>query len=206
MSMCNFEEKVKTMTFENCKLFKRSFTTQGIGYTFNNERAEILLKEEFRSAEFSLNTARNPSMMKSTHSKHTLQVFIENNAEEVENYERISSNAGKLKTHKPREISMTLHNPKEPADKDFIPSIKIPLGHSTTFLIIPQAREIDDSAKELTESQRKCRLDEDTDMLDIFNVYTRIGCLFECKIKFSMQRCGCIPWYYPLNTFSKVDN
>ena len=103
-------------------------------------------------------------------------------------------------------VTLSLHNPKEPSDTKFKPtsSIQVPLGQSTTFLIALKAREIDESGKELTESQRNCRLDEDTDALDIFNIYTRTGCLFECKMKQSMRRCGCVPWNYPVNMENKV--
>ena len=85
-------------------------------------------------------------------------------------------------------------------------SISIPLGHSTTFLIKPKAREIDDSGKQLTESQRNCRLDKDTDELDIFNIYTRTACLFECKTRYATKRCQCIPWNYHVNMMEKVSD
>ena len=103
-------------------------------------------------------------------------------------------------------VTLSLHNPKEPSDTKFKPtsSIQVPLGQSTTFLITPKATEIDESGKELTESQRNCRLDEDTDALDIFNIYTRTGCLFECKMKYAVGKCGCNPWYYPINMKRQV--
>ena len=85
--------------------------------------------------------------------------------------------------------------------------MNIPLGYETIFLITPSAREIDDTVgNELTESQRNCRLDEDTDELEVFNVYTRVSCLLECKMKYAMERCGCIPWNYPLNMKKKVSS
>ena len=209
--MCKFEENVEVMTFENCNLFRRSFTTVGMGYTFNNEVEEKLVKEDFRNAELSPNTAREPSYMKSTGSDSFLTVVIENNAEEVERYKNRKILSGKLEkkeaAHKPNEITVSLHNPKEPADTKFVPStsIRIPLGQSTTFFITPKAREIDDSGKELTEIQRSCRLNENTEALSMFNVYTRTACLMECKIKYSMKKCGCSPWYFPINMTDKVN-
>ena len=203
--MCKFEENVEVMTFENCNLFRRSFTTVGMGYTFNNEVEEKLVKEDFRNAELSPNTAREPSYMKSTGSDSFLTVVIENNAEEVERYKNRKILSGKLEkkeaAHKPNEITVSLHNPKEPADTKFVPStsIRIPLGQSTTFFITPKAREIDESGRDLGETKRKCRLTEDTKDLDIYNIYSKVACLLECKIKKSIKRCGCVPWNYPLN-------
>ena len=205
--MCKFEENVNKMKFENCDLFKRSFTTQGLGYTFNNEIEEKLITSKFRTNEFSHNRKRKPSLMKSTGSEHSLTVIIDSNVEEVEKYENTTGNTqdGDV-THKPKEILVSLHNPNEPADTFFIPasSIKIPLGYSTTFFITPKARDIDESGKDLEETKRNCRLSEDTKDLDIFNVYSKVACLFECKMRLSMKRCGCVPWNYPLNMNDEV--
>ena len=203
--MCKFEENVKLMTFENCNLFQRSFTNQGIGYTFNNEKEDLLLKKDSMSYAIILNKERNPSLMESASPKHSLQVIIENNAEEVDRYDSTRGPdmpMGDIKL-KPRKISVSLHNPKEPADIRS-KSFQIPLGQSTTVYITPKAREIDESGMELTESQRHCRLNEDTKALSIFNIYTRGACMFECKFKASVRRCGCQPWDYPLQANEKV--
>ena len=205
ISLCKFEENVEMMTLENCNLFKRSFTTHGLGYTFNNEKENTLIKEDYRSVEFSHNKIRQPSLMKSTSSKYSLRVVIENNAEEIQSYENNLSDET-FKHTRPREVSVSLHNPQEPGDTKLIPltSIQIPLGQSTTFLISAKAREIDESGKYLTEDQRGCRLDEDTKGLGTFNIYTRVACLFECKMKHSMTKCGCIPWNFPVNIHDTV--
>ena len=144
------------MTFRNCDLFKRSFTTQGIGYTFNNIIEENLIKKEFRSKALSPNVKYEPSNMISSSSDPSLTVVIENN---VENKKILSGNRGVV--HKPKKIPVSLHNPKEPSDTKFRPStsIKIAFGHSTTFLVTPKAREIDDSGKQLRESERGYNID-----------------------------------------------
>ena len=198
--MCKFNENVKKMTYENCNLFKRSFSTGGLGYTFNGEMNENSIKKEFQSKLFL--TKMKLLFMKSTKLQHSLNLVNEHNAEEVVSYQ----NRGLRPRKKPREILISLHNPKEPGDTQFIlsTSTQIPLGQSTTFLITLKASIIDDSGKELTESQRGCRLDDDTDALDIYNVYTRISCLLECKMLYAITKCGCTPWDYPVNMNRKV--
>ena len=144
--------------------------------------------------------------MRSASSEHSLTVIIEDNAESTKDLEDKKIEDGL--SHRPEKISVSIHSPKEPADTIFKPStsISIPLGHSTTFLIKPKAREIDDSGKQLTESQRNCRLDKDTDNLDIYNIYTRTACLFECKTRYATKRCQCIPWNYHVNMVKKVSD
>ena len=199
ISMCSFEGNPKEMKLDNCKLFKRSFTNKGIGYTFNNEIESTLMKRDLYSQTLYPNTKREPSLMISASSEHSLKVIIENNKEEVKRYEdTIDVNKAKGTLHlKPIDVAVSLHNPKEPADIRSS-SFKIPLGHSSTIYITPKAREIDESGKELTEFQRNCRLGEDTSSLDVFNVYTQTACLLECKMRHSLKMCGCLPWDYPV--------
>ena len=110
--------------------------------------------------------------------------------DEVKNFEK-DNNFDK----KPTNIEVTLHNPIEPANLRSN-SFKIPLGYSTKFYITPKAREIDASGKELPEEQRGCRLTEDNHDLDLFQVYTKEGCIMECKTRQAAKRCGCFPWNY----------
>ena len=75
---------------------------------------------------------------------------------------------------------------------------------ATILITAISSRHIDESGKELKEHQRGCRLDEDADELDIFQVYTRVGCLMECKMKYAIKKCGCTPWNFPINMYNNV--
>ena len=172
----------------------------GIGFTANNEIEENLMKNDYKSKAFFTNTNQRPSLMKSASLKDSLHVVVESNMEEVERYEE---NYEPKK--QPTKISVSLHNPVEPADIR-TNSFEIPLGHSTIVYITPKAIEIDKDGKELTESQRNCRLNEQIELLNIFNVYTKVGCLFECNLKLAMERCGCVPWNYPFDNKESIFN
>ena len=100
---------------------------------------------------------------------------------------------------KPINIQVSLHNPREPGNIRS-KSFQIPLGHSTKVYITPKAREIDDSGKDLSEDQRGCRLSEDSEELDVHNIYSQEACHLECMIKQAYQRCGCFPWNYLITT------
>ena len=180
---------------ENCNLFKRSFTNKGLGFTFNNDINKNLYKKSKNNddliKEFMVNENVQISYMKNAGSKYALNVLIENNIEEVEDFEKNPTNI-KLK---PINVAITLHNPKEPANIRSN-SFKVPLGHSTNVYIVPKAREIDESGRSLSEEQRGCRLNSENMALDIFKVYTQDACILECKIRQSFQRCGCFPWNY----------
>ena len=143
-------------------------------------KEEKFIKKEYRSL-YTHNKIRDPSSMQSTNPDRSLTVILDINAEEVESGWKDEN--GNI--HKPKTIAVSLHNPQEP------------------FLITPKVTEIDDSGRDLTESQRNCRLNEDSESLDIFNIYTRTACMFECMRKQAIERCGCIPWDDPVNVNDK---
>ena len=206
IALCSFSQNAVKKLFSNCDLFKRSFTNKGLGFTFNNDMKNTLYKHSDLSMNvFMVNVKNKVFNMSSAGSEHALKVLIENNMEEIERFERtiIPDNRVGVVGLKPISIPVSLHNPKEPANIRS-KSFKIPLGHSTIVYITPKAREIDDSGKELSEVQRGCRLAEDTQNLDIFNIYSQEACLLECLFKEAYQRCGCFPWNYLIT--AKVDS
>ena len=145
---------MEIMTFKNCDLFKRSFTNKGIGYSYNNAKANDLFKQNQDLQNlfkiFFVNEDQDPVKMKSASKKHALVVLVENNDEEVQRFEDIHEYQ-----LKPTEIEVALHNPFQPANFRS-ESFEIFLGHTSTVYITPTAREIDESGKKLTEEQCTC--------------------------------------------------
>ena len=198
---------MENLSFHDCNLFKRSFTDSGLGFTANIELRSKLFKRGTKGFGnqndiFFTNNKISPANMKSASPKHALRLMIEYNREKVDYYENTRGspeNPEGVLSLKPTTVKVSLHNPKEPANlRSNV--FSIPLGHSTTVYVTPKARELDDSGKELTEMQRGCRLSEKSEDLDIFNIYTQEACLFECKMKLAMRKCGCFPWDYPIIT------
>ena len=98
-----------------------------------------------------------------------LKVLIENNMEEINNYENTKSTvniAGDLK-YKPVSVLVVLHDPSQPANMR-TKSITIPLGQSSTVYITPSATETDTSGQMLGETQRECRLKQENENLQVF--------------------------------------
>ena len=189
VALCSFEDDLENLSFDDCKLFKRSFTNTGLGFTTNNQLRKKLYKagtNNFNNQNevFFTNIRQNSKNMKSANPKYALRLLVE-------------YNRGKVEIDKPTSVKVSLHNPNEPADlRSNV--FSIPLGYSTTVYVTPKARQIDDSAKDLTEKQRGCRLHERTEDLDIFNIYTQEACKYECILKQAVSKCGCFPWNYPI--------
>ena len=187
--------------FSTCDLFKRSLTNKGLGFTFNNDKSNHLYKAtsvmDTLQQVFHFNHDNPPKLMKTSDLEKGLEVLIENNMEENEYYDKSTWSKNPLGNLnlKPTVATVTLHNPKEPANIRS-KSFNVPLGFSTTVYFTPTVREIDKSGKLLSESQRKCRLNEQTQQMKFFNEYSKEACLLECKVQLSYERCGCYPWDY----------
>ena len=173
ISLCQFAKDPPLMRLNNCDKFRRSFTNRGLGFTFNNKKADNLyqhgdnIKLQLESLFF--NKDDDPRMMNSASPDEGLYVLIENNMEEINNYENTkdtSNVAGDWKK-KPVSVLVVLHDPSQPANMR-TKSITIPLGQSSTVYITPSATETDTSGQMLGETQRECRLKQENHNLHVF--------------------------------------
>ena len=75
----------------------------------------------------------------------------------------------------------------------------------------------DDAVKKMVLRRRQCLThDENFEKLDpedsekykpkLFTHYTMQGCVMECRAKFSLDECGCLPYYYPEFKDAKMCN
>ena len=131
MSLCKFGRNQDRWSFETCQKFKRSFTTSGVGYTYNNDIASHILKNPnaANSNVFVINTNSRPVKMEISSPDNPLEVIVENNMEEVDQFKNTQtsgSSTGDL-SQKPRKVKLVLHNPVEPTNIRSN-SFEVPLG------------------------------------------------------------------------------
>jgi len=122
ISMCKFQKVPEVMNLNNCDLFRRSFTNKGLGFTFNNDRSDHLYKKkkniDLQMKTFYFNNKVDPRMIASANPDESLRLILENNIEEVYNFERTKSPTnppGEIK-FKPKSVDIVLHDPSHPAN------------------------------------------------------------------------------------------
>ena len=179
ISLCQFAKDPPLMRLNNCDKFRRSFTNRGLGFTFNNKKADNLYQHgdniKLQLETFFFNKDDDPKMMNSASPDEGLKVLIENNMEEINNYEKtkvttqekVTVNVAGMIKQKPVSVLVVLHDPSQPANMR-TKSITIPLGQSSTVYITPSATETDTSGQMLGETQRECRLKQENDNLQVF--------------------------------------
>ena len=205
VSLCKFEGKPKVMSFSKCDLFRRSFTNKGLGFTFNNLKADKLFKRKKILAtqinNLQMNQMSGPLPMTNAGPSNALSVIIENNIEEIEFFQKTKqpqNPTGEMK-FEPTKVDVVLHDPSEPANMR-LKSLEVPLGQSSKVYITPTATVTDATGRALSQDGRHCRLREETRGLKVFQTYSREACVLECQLSQAVQRCGCHPWDYPIIT------
>lgn len=96
-------------------------------------------------------------------------------------------------------FSLSIHHPTEFALMLTDPLILQP-GYYIRALITSSVLETDESVRSMPRKQRNCLFpDEHTSLIQ--HQYLQGSCMARCRLYGMIDRCGCIPFYYP--TISK---
>ena len=192
------EDNVKLAT--ECNMFVRSFTNEGIGFTFNAESFWELHKNTDSNALFY--DIMKPYLRDENDTKIFYPASSGNSQEITVVIEKHSYLHGDVvqEEHKRKfenkAIKISLHAPGSPSNmRD--ESLQVSPGYVTKIIIYPASHESTVAVKSLGHDKRKCRFPHETEGLKIFDKYTQKACLFECQVSYGHEMCGCIPWDYP---------
>ena len=56
----------------------------------------------------------------------------------------------------------------------------------------------------MNSTERHCFLSDEVSTTSTLKHYSKQNCKYECKVKFALKNCGCIPWDFPLNLNDSV--
>ncbi len=172
----------------DCDLFERTYTTKGIGYSFNVEKFWTLHKRTSGNMAFYQQMTAIGQNNKVIHP-------IKDNGKgfSLEFYVRLNDDSA----------SLTLHSPEAPADfhNEAIELIPDMINEITVF---PSTVVTDAAGLRLSPTKRECLARQEADNLNIYQTYSQSACLFECQIKMAIDVCNCSSWDYP--SFSDSTN
>jgi amiloride-sensitive sodium channel len=90
---------------------------------------------------------------------------------------------------------ITLHDPLQlPNFANYY--IHVSLNTSVMVGIAPSLTQVSDVVKNLPPQTRKCYLSREK-QLAFYRRYSQINCLTECLSNFTVELCGCAPYYLP---------
>ncbi|TRY68635.1 hypothetical protein TCAL_08884 [Tigriopus californicus] len=194
---CQYNKYPMNQSPEDCQWFARSYTDEGLGYSFNtgsfwdNHQPNQYTKDFYEVMHPDERTNWSTIAYPETSGRdYGLKLTLELN--EFLTVAQTVRNQGKSFPV----FKVAIHDPATPADLRSA-GIEIEPGYLSTFLITPSQTTLFRSAKELDPGQRECRLKTETEGMVIFKTYSQSGCLLECKLAQGIERCGCVPWNYP---------
>ena len=195
----------KYLTLSECLGFFRSFTSAGIGYSYNT----VNFWELFRSSPglqhfFDI---MNPKGNKEPYKRFQLSMNVSSHSEFLETLASkvvFAAGAGPKNglllylgsdARFYDQLKVLVHSPFEPALVESS-AISLTKGMKHTVYISPSKNTMDMALRNLPMSKRDCLFDDER-QLKIFKSYNKASCLFECAMLKAHKKCGCIPWDYP---------
>ena len=191
---CELERKKESLEAkygggEICNLFNPIVTDLGICHSFNPRQTMDMLKpsmftEAFEEA-FKDDLPINP--------------VINGSGSGVENaldFYLMDNSFRRMTDEKPSRFLLGLTTKNNYFDMKSVSQVIKP-GFHTIWKV--QAIEIfpSDNLRDLPILKRNCRFPDETDDLQIFKVYSKSACEYECRVKKAVATCGCYPWYVP---------
>ena len=184
-------------------LFVRSYTNAGFGYTFNSKpfwemsRVANDYNHAFYNTMFPFINMENKSQL---HFLASIGVPKElNMVIQANKYDRLELGA---RQERPQPLMrIALHDPGHPPDLR-TRGLEVKPGYETKISFTPSRVTASQAVKDIDVALRKCKFPSESEGMEIFQEFSQSGCLFECSLRASSRRCGCVPWNYPMLAMS----
>ena len=173
----------------SCTLFEPVITDQGICHAFNPTPSLEMLTPSYFSHSFKeafkSDFSKEPMTYKGTGNgkEHALTFYLLNTS-----FRRMLQPS--------YSFSLKLSTTADYFDMKHA-NEAIKFGYHTTLKVDAMEIISSNDLRKVSIEKRKCRFSDEVDGMDIFKVYSKSGCEFECKVKEAAKICHCYPWYVP---------
>ena len=188
---CKFGRRSEEIALD-CPLFERSFTTEGIGHTFNaNPFWKMYRKKTWLETFYNEMTA--PAEVREN---DEVPRFPDFNGPGFSLEFLLDVSASDRRSDTTNVRSVAIHSPNDIPDLSG-EVLEVVAGMHYSILVSPTLVRTDDGLELAQASTGTCFLDQEAHNLTVFASYMHGNCLFECQLINSLRKCGCIPWDFP---------
>ncbi len=177
---------------KDCDLFSKTFTTKGLGYSFNVDNFWQIYQ----------NTSMTQAFYKEVHEQSHIngQKLLSNDRGQDYGLQLYIRHVGA-----PYQTSlypynsmptMTIHNPASIPDFG-ANSLELAPGLIYDITVTPHVTVTDRDVFNLDKSHWNCLPASETGGLKRFKNYNQQNCVFECRLDRAVQTCNCTPWDFP---------
>jgi hypothetical protein len=89
------------------------------------------------------------------------------------------------------------HDPKDYPDTGLHTALVEP-GQLVTVMLEAQVIQSMDTVRRINVESRQCWFDDEVAVVQSSPTYSFQTCITECRMKVFQEKCGCIPFFYPL--------
>ena len=209
---------------KNCNIFHRSFSSSGLGFTFNQADFWSYMQNNSYTQSFAKimtpkghnNIAKPEENQEDIYAQHAGSLhYLIRNGENGELVLVLQSNkyiTPKMKDEIDEELSdFWFFGPKEKTSKESFKlklhdplsvanmngALEVLTGTEVDVSITPLQVLTTNDLESLDEHQKKCRSHHEIGQSNMFELYRQDSCHLECRLIQVEQRCFCSPWQYP---------
>ncbi len=192
---CKYGNKILT---NDCNLFSRTYTTMGIGYTFNapdfwemyrNTSTNWSFFKEMHEKIHHGKEAR-PKMITSSGQDFSLLFYLSHQPYQTTNqygYRDFFSSYGFFYLGEPNKVLLKIHDPRMIGDLRNS-DMELRPGFFYDVSVIPSLIMTDAEGLDLPPLKRNCLEVNEGEPSRVFTNYSQSGCGFECKIRSAVEK------------------
>ncbi|XP_055838659.1 pickpocket protein 28 [Episyrphus balteatus] len=203
----------------NCEdVFFKTYTEEGVCYTFNGLNASEIYRENTYQHIHYLSTQSSKSQKRKHPTKWSLQEGYDSDAG-IETFPARVLGAGSraslvvsLQSYENdfdyicrgalEGFKVTLHSPDDvpQVSRNFI---RVPYDKEVVVLVKPNMIETMNAISDYEPSRRQCFFNNER-YLKFFKIYTQSNCELECLSNYTLSKCGCVKFSMPRSPHTPV--
>ena len=206
-NLINEKEKKNWFDVASCQLFQPVFTDLGMCHSFNPSPALNMLKPSYFKKSFSDafngDLKQNKSnVLNAVEAGEALDVYLlgRNHRQFMEKYLRPEAEFDNKKRN--TNFFVALSNQFAYFGMKSIKKT-IKSGYQVTWNVQAMENVPSEGLHDIPIHKRKCRMADEIEGMEIFQIYSQSGCEFEFKTAKAREVCNCVPWYIPVKSMSR---
>ena len=203
-------DDIKLFTSRFCSNFYPTPTDQGLCMTKNLKINDLMSVSEAFSEIFEVDKQKVPHLIQgnrinakatyiiTTNSNDDLTIKTFLRSKKMTSRKSRSKEMAKVffQIHSTDELPQIEKDSNQIAEKD---SLTLEAGHEYFIQVTPIGQQVTKQFQALSFKDRHCLLSHEKNEHSVLKVYKKQNCRYECKVKFAISKCACIPWDFPIN-------
>ena len=207
-NLINDKNKENWFDVASCQLFQPVFTDLGMCHSFNPATALNMLKPSYYKESFADAFKEDlkqdeRKILNAVEAGEALDFYLlgRNHRQYMEKYLRTGEEHGDNRQSITNFFVALSNQFAYFGMKDIKETIKA--GYHVIWKVQAMENVPSVDLHDIPIHKRNCRMPDENEGMEIFQIYSQSACEFEFKITRARKVCNCAPWYIPVNSISR---